>query len=253
MGRLAGKVILITGGASGQGKACAELFAQEGAQLILTDIQETVLAETVQALNDRYGDCCIGEKLDVASEEDWKHASTKGKEVFGKIDGLINSAGITGNEHHDISKISTEEWQQVFDVNALGNFLGIKHVTPIMAEKGGGSIVNISSIAAMHTSLGLSAYGASKGATRVLTKGAAVTLGKQRIRVNSIHPGVIKTPMSQPLMENEMLRNRFLSRIPLGDFGDPLDIAYAALFLASDEAKFISGAEIVIDGGQTVS
>src|SRR5699024_5597152 len=113
--------------------------------------------------------------------------------------------------------------------------------------------VNISSIAAMHTSLGLSAYGASKGATRVLTQGAAVTLGKQRIRVNSIHPGVIKTPMSQPLMENEMLRNRFLSRIPLGDFGEPRYIARGAVCFASDEAKCISGAEIAMDGGQTVS
>lgn len=253
MNRLEGKVVLITGAASGQGKTCAELFVSEGAKVIVTDIQVDSLTKTVKEINQKVENSATSLVLDVSAESDWIKVARRIDDVFGKLDVLVNSAGIPGTQHNQYENLTVEEWQSVFDVNTLGNFLGIKHVAPLMKKNGGGSIINISSIAAMHTSLGMSAYGASKGATRILTKGSAVTLGNDKIRVNSIHPGVIKTPMSQPLMENELLREKFLSRIPLREFGDSEDIGFAALYLASDEAKFITGAELVIDGGQTVS
>lgn len=248
MGRLLGKVAIVTGAAGGQGAAEAKLFAQEGAFVVATDMQTELLAETVNQINAEFGDKVIGLRHNVASEEDWQLVVSETLERFGKVDILVNNAGIPGNMSTNVEDFSVAEWEKVLNVNTVGNFLGMKAVAPEMKKNGSGSIINISSIAGIVGGQGGLAYQASKGATRVLTKAVAVDLASSGIRVNSVHPGAILTPMLEGAINAEV-QEVIRQTIPLKFIGLPEDIAYPVLFLASDESRFMTGAELVIDGG----
>ncbi|KGR78718.1 glucose 1-dehydrogenase [Ureibacillus manganicus] len=248
MGRLENKVAIITGAAGGQGAAEARLFASEGAYVVATDMQEELLSKTVEEINKEYSGKVIGLKHDVSKEDDWNTVIEETIKHFKTVDILVNNAGIPGKISASAEDYEKSDWAKVLDVNVTGNFLGIKAVAPIMRSKGSGSIINISSIAAIVGEQGGLPYQASKGATRVLTKAAALDLAKDGIRVNSIHPGLIKTPMSDAALNDET-REHMISTIPLGFIGEPDDIAYPVLFLASDESRFMTGSEVVVDGG----
>lgn len=251
MARLAGKVAIITGAASGQGASEARLFAKEGAKVVATDMNDTLLNEVVAEINAEYGEVAFAIKHDVAQEEAWIEVVKQAVEKFGKVDILVNNAGVSG-KIHTLEEITVDEWDFVMNINALGNFLGMKHVVPIMKKAGGGSIVNISSIAGINGYGQLTPYAASKGATRILTKGAANQLGPDKIRVNSVHPGFVDTPMIAQYTSNEEAYNYLVSTIPLRTIAQPEDIAYAVLYLASDESRFVTGEELIIDGGQSI-
>ncbi|EUJ28018.1 short-chain dehydrogenase/reductase SDR [Listeria floridensis FSL S10-1187] len=244
--RLKDKVAIITGAAGGQGKAEALLFAKEGAIVIATDMQKELLDKTGEEIK------AISPKSEVlthnvASDEDWKKVIDLALEKFGRVDILVNNAGIS--TELNIVNTSIEKWDQVLDVNLKGTFLGMRHVIPLMEKNGGGSIVNISSIAGLTGGSGASAYTASKGAVRLLTKAVAVDYAKQNIRCNSVHPGYIETPMTKQLFENEDTRGWFQSLTPLPRLGQSIDIAYGVLYLASDESSFVTGIELPVDGG----
>ncbi|WP_099223330.1 SDR family NAD(P)-dependent oxidoreductase [Listeria costaricensis] len=246
MGRLAGKVAIITGAAGGQGKAEALLFAKEGAVVIATDMQEALLKETekeLQAIEPK----SLTFKHNVASEEDWQHIVDEAVKHFGHIDILVNNAGIS--TERTILNTTLDEWNKVLAVNLNGTFLGMQKVIPHMQENGGGSIINISSIAGLTGGSGASSYTASKGAVRLLTKATAVDFAKDNIRVNSVHPGYIETPMTKQLFESEETRGWFQSLTPLPRLGKSIDIAEGVLYLASDESSFVTGVELPIDGG----
>lgn len=247
MGRLNNKVAIITGAASGQGAVEAKLFAEEGAKVVATDLNEAKLEDVVAEIKASGGEA-IGVKHDVASAEDWETVVEKTVEAFDKIDILINNAGITGQIMKNIEDFTFDEWDQIMDINAKGPFLGIKAVIPEMKKAGAGSIVNISSLSGIY-GLGNPAYNSSKGAVRLLTKNIALDYGKYSIRCNSVHPGTIETPMIADFVGNEEGRQAALAGIPLNVLGQPEDIANAVLFLASDESKFITGSELIIDGG----
>lgn len=251
MARLDGKVAIITGAASGQGAEEARVFAKEGAKVIATDMQVELLNDVVNSINEQYGEVAIALKHDVANEQDWLHIVQASVEKFGKIDILVNNAGVSG-KIHALEDITVDEWNFVMNINALGNFLGMKYVVPEMKKNKGGSIINISSIAGINGYGQLTPYAASKGANRILTKGAANQLGPDNIRVNSVHPGFIETPMIQEYTSSEEARNYLISSIPLRTLGQPNDVANAVLFLASDESRFVTGEELIIDGGQSI-
>lgn len=251
MGRLSGKVAIITGAASGQGAAEARLFADEGAKVIATDLNETLLNEVVAEINAKHGDVALALSHNVAEESDWIRVVEDSVAKFGKVNVLVNNAGISG-KIHALEEITVEEWHKVMNINALGNFLGMKHVVPAMKNAGGGSIVNISSLAGINGYGSLTPYAASKGATRILTKGAANQLGPDNIRVNSVHPGFVDTPMIAEYTSNEEAYNYLVSAIPLRTIAQPEDIAYSVIYLASDEARFVTGEELIIDGGQSI-
>lgn len=251
MGRLSGKVAIITGAASGQGAAEARLFADEGAKVIATDLNETLLNEVVAEINAKHGDVALALSHNVAEESDWIRVVEDSVAKFGKVNVLVNNAGISG-KIHALEEITVEGWHKVMNINALGNFLGMKHVVPAMKNAGGGSIVNISSLAGINGYGSLTPYAASKGATRILTKGAANQLGPDNIRVNSVHPGFVDTPMIAEYTSNEEAYNYLVSAIPLRTIAQPEDIAYSVIYLASDEARFVTGEELIIDGGQSI-
>ena len=242
MGRLEGKTALISGGARGQGAVEARLFAEEGANVVLTD----VLDEEGERTADIIGGTFLHH--DVSSEEEWAAVVARTVELHGGIDILVNNAGIY--RIGSLLETSLEEYRSVIDVNQVGVFLGMRAVAPAMIEGGGGSIVNISSLAGLRGGGGGIAYGASKWAVRGMTKSAAVVLAPHGIRVNSIHPGVIETPM---LGDTSMAApgniERFAEGAPLGRIGQPEEVARLALFLASDESSYSTGSEFVIDGG----
>lgn len=240
MKRLENKVAIITGGASGIGESMADLFAQEGAIVIAADINEAALEKASQK------ESIYGMKLNVASDEDWEKLAKEVNERFGKIDILVNNAGISSEKPFD--QINIEDWQKMNSINGFGPFAGIKHVAPYMATHKKGSIINISSYTAM-IGQGFNHYSASKGAVRALSKAAATTFGRQGVRVNALFPGIIETPMTQSLNTSKDLLGRLVQATPLQRLGQPADIAQAALFLASDESSYITGSEIVIDGG----
>ena len=247
MGRLDGKVALISGGARGQGEVEAKLFAQEGAKVVFGDILDEQGKQVEAAIRQAGGEATYV-RLDVTREADWQQAVATAVSTYGKLDILVNNAGILRRD--SIEETTKELWDTILAVNATGVFLGTKYAIPEMRKAGGGSIVNISSISGM-IALGGPAYNASKGAVRVFTKVTAVHHAGDNIRCNSIHPGPVRTPMTESTYTDpEMLAQR-LQSMPLGRIGTSEDIAYGVLYLASDEAAYMTGAELVIDGGYT--
>ena len=251
--RLAGKVALISGGARGQGAAEAKLFAQEGARVVIGDVREEQ-GKQVEAEINEAGGRALWVKLDVTSESEWENAIKATVERFGRLDILVNNAAIlrtAPTEPSTVEHTTAEEWDRVMVVNARGVFLGTKHAIPAMRKAGGGSIVNISSIAAMIGTWRGAAYPSSKAAVTVLTKNTAIQHAEDGIRANSIHPGPVDTEMIVASIGTPESRAASEARMPLGRIGTVEDVAYGALFLSSDESSYMTGAELVIDGGVT--
>ncbi len=246
--RLDGKVALITGGARGQGAAEARLFAREGARVVIADVLDPDGMAVAAEINELGGDATYVH-LDVSSEGDWQQAIEAAVSAYGKLDVLVNNAAIWRGGH--VLDTSGEQWDTVLDINAKGVFLGTKLAIPEMRKAGGGSIVNISSTAGLVGSRTSTAYSASKGAVRLFTKSTAVQYGVEGIRANSIHPGPIDTAMGDQVWPDAGSREETIGRTALKRIGTPEDIANGALFLASDESSFMTGAELVIDGGVT--
>ena len=249
MGRMDGKVALISGGARGQGAAEARIFAREGAKVVIGDVLDAEGTRVAAEIAESGGDALFVH-LDVTHEEDWSTAIGAAVSTFGKLDVLVNNAGIWRGGR--VEDTTVEDWDMILDVNAKGVFLGTKLAIPEMRKAGGGSIINISSTAGLVGGPRSSAYTASKGAVRLFTKATAVQYAKEGIRANSIHPGPIDTVMIQQVWQgDEQNREEAIARTPLGRIGTPEDIAYGALFLASNESSFMTGSELVIDGGST--
>ena len=246
MGRLDGKVALISGGSKGQGAAEAKLFAQEGAKVVLADILDDEGKKIEAEINEMGGEAMYLH-LDVTSEADWAAAVRAAIDSYGKLDILVNNAGILLRK--GVEETSAEEWDRIQDVNSKGVFLGVKAAIPAMREAGGGSIVNISSIAGLRGSTS-TAYGASKGLVRLLTKSTAVQYGPEGIRCNSVHPGIIETDMTEEMLDSAG-REQWLARTPLRIIANAHDVALGVLYLASDESRYVTGSELVIDGGIT--
>ena len=252
MSRVAGKVVLVTGAGSGIGRATAKLLAAEGATVVVTDINKPGGLETVQQIGAaNSGAGARFEEHDTAKEADWQRIIDGVMAREGKLHGLANNAGIAGPYPSTFETETVEQWRRMLSINVEGVFLGCKHGVPAMKQSGGGSIVNTSSLAAFLGTPALSAYGASKGAVRQFTKTVAMDCARKgyRIRCNSVHPGIIMTPMGQGILPNDKARERALRTIPIGEFGAPEDIAYGILYLISDESRFVTGSELVIDGG----
>jgi NAD(P)-dependent dehydrogenase (short-subunit alcohol dehydrogenase family) len=244
--RLEGKVALITGSANGMGQSEAVIFAREGAKVIVADVLEAEGRKVADGL----GSAGRFVRLDVTSEANWQEAVAAARAAFGKLDILVNNAGISGT--FDPDTLSTSAWDRLMDVNAKGVFLGTRAAIPIMRRGGGGSIINISSqLGLVGTDNNSPQYQASKGAVRLLTKATAIQYAKEGIRANSVHPGPIVTPMTEARRADPATRALTVSRIPLGRYGEPEDVALGVLYLASDESSFVTGAELVIDGGWT--
>lgn len=246
MDRLKNKVTIITGAAGGMGEAMARLFATEGAKVLATDIQEEKLGRWVSAVQ-KEGSAIQFMKHDISSEADWKKVVAKALELFGKIDILINNAGVFP-PGATMDNTSLKQWHKLLSINLDGAFIGTKLCVPFMRKAGAGSIVNISSIAGLVGGNG-PAYTTSKGALRLLTKDNAVEFAKSNIRVNSIHPGGVLTPMTEFLVNSGGSEELIKNMCPMGRIGTAMEIAYGALYLASDEASYVTGAELVIDGG----
>ncbi len=253
--RLEGKVALISGGARGQGAEEARLFASEGAKVVIGDILDEEGRQVEAQINEAGGEC-VYIRLNVTSEADWQQAVNTTTSRFGKLDVLVNNAGIGGSRSADgrsvpLEDLTSEQWDQVQDVNTKGVFLGTKYAIPEMRKAGGGSIINISSIYGLVGSPGSFSYHASKGAVRIFTKATAIQCAGDGIRANSVHPGFIDTPMTESLRTDPERRANLVGRTPLNRIGTTEDIAYGVLFLASDESSFMTGSELVIDGGFT--
>ncbi|MEU4417102.1 MULTISPECIES: glucose 1-dehydrogenase [Nocardia] len=239
MGRLAGKVAVISGGARGMGAAHARRFVAEGASVVIGDVLDDEGATVAKEL----GDAVVYRHLDVREPEQWAGAVAAAVEEFGGLHVLVNNAGIVnGNLLVDFA---LDEWQRIIDINLTGTFLGMQAAVPAMKAAGGGSIVNISSVEGMRGSPGLHGYTATKFAVRGLTKSAALELAPQGIRVNSVHPGLISTPMTEGIPAD------FL-QIPLARAAEPDEVSALVAYLASDESSYSTGAEFVVDGGLTV-
>ncbi len=247
--RLKNQVAIITGAASGMGEAMAKLFALEGAKVVATDIQVEKLNHLIDGIKQAGGEA-IAIQHDVSSRETWfNEVVPQTLAAFGGIDILINNAGISLPTPFE--EQTEQHWKKAFDININSVMLGMQSVLPAMQEKGG-SIVNISSIAALTGMAGPGAYTASKGGVSAITRAAAVEFGKMKIRVNAINPGYIMTPMSETHLNNPQVLAHFKGIIPLQDYGTAMDIAQAALFLASDEARYIAGVNLAVDGGTTI-
>lgn len=245
--RLPGKVALITGSAHGMGETEAKMFAQEGARVVVADVLEAEGQQVAEAITASGGEAFFV-RLDVTKEEDWQEAVTTTVARFGKLDILVNNAGISGTHDQDI--MSTAAWDRLMNINAKGTFLGMKYAIPAMQRAGGGSIVNISSISGIigqdYIHMG---YNASKGAVRLMTKSAAVQYAKDGIRVNSVHPGMLPPMRSAVASADPERRQQRRTLVPMGREGRREEVGYAVLFLASDEASYITGTELVVDGG----
>ena len=253
--RLEGKVALISGGAHGVkgevmgfGGASAWLFVREGARVVLGDIAVEDGERTAAQIRDDGGEALFV-KLDVTSEEDWQAAVQATLSSFGRLDVLVNNAGTGGR--HTVEDTTEDMWDGQMNVHAKGVFLGTKHAIPAMRAGGGGSIINISSIYGLVGSSRSTAYHAAKGAIRIFTKSAAIQYAGENIRVNSVHPGFATTPMTAAGSQDEERRAAIIGRIPMGRYGSPEEIANGILYLASDESSFVTGSELVIDGGTT--
>ena len=252
MGRVDGKVAIVTGAAGGQGSAEAKLLAKEGAKVVATDLNEDGAKEVADEINKQYGDVAIGLKHDVTSEKDWETVVEQAVSRFGSLDVLVNNAGIGGEEgFKSIEDYDYDSWQKFMKVNADSQYLGTKKAYPKMKDAGKGSIINISSMAGLVGGAAGSQYSASKGAIRLFSKATAIELAPYKIRVNSVHPGFIDTAMVSVVTEDEEATQNAMQGIPLQEIGTPDDVAYAVLFLASDESKYITGTEVVVDGGST--
>ncbi len=247
--RLAGKVAIITGGARGQGATEARMFAQEGAKVVIGDIRDEPGMQVEAEIRELGGEA-VYLHLDVANADDWQRAVEAAEERFGKVDVLVNNAAIVLRK--SIEETTGADWDNIMEINAKGVFLGTRAVIPAMRRAGGGSIINISSISGL-VSIGPPAYIATKGAVRLFTKSTAIQYAGENIRANSIHPGSVDTDMRWEGLGSqtaEEIQAR-IDQIPLGRVGATEDISYGALFLASDESSFVTGSELVIDGGYT--
>ena len=245
--RVAGKVALISGGAGGIGAATAKLLAKEGAAVVIADLLEDE-GRATEAMIAESGGKALFVNLDVTSEDSWGNAVQAAVASFGKLDILVNNAGVS--RRFGVEETSAQEWDYVMDVNVKGVFLGTKAAIPEMRKAGGGSIVNISSISGMAGQSYVSAvYNASKGAVRIFTKSTAIQYASEGIRANSIHPGPIDTPMTAFRKDDPAAIAESVARVPIGRTGQPEDVAYGVLYLASDESSFVTGSELVIDGG----
>ena len=256
MGRLAGRVALVSGGASGIGKASAMRLAEEGAKVVVADIDAELGQQTVSAIQDNAGTATFMQ-LDVTSESQWQECVAATVNVYGGLNILVNNAGIAVGG--SILTMTLEDWQRQQAINLDGVFLGVKYAIPAMIESGNGSVINISSVAGIKGSANLAAYNATKGGVRLFTKGVARECSASRwpVRVNSVHPGVIETPiwdkMNPELLDTGMntmdLESMAEQVVPTGQLGKPLDIANGVVFLASDESSYMTGTELIIDGG----
>jgi len=248
-GRLAGKVALISGAARGMGAAEAHLFAAEGAEVVLGDVRDEEGRGVAASINAR-GDAgrALYVHLDVTRADDWEHAVASAERTFGGLDVLVNNAGVLCTA--GVEETTEEEWDRVVGVNQKGVWLGTRAAVPAMRRRGGGAIVNIGSVYGVVASGGATAYQASKGAVRILTRTAAVQYARENIRVNAVHPGITTTPMAEEGV-SLATRQAIACAAPMKREGKPLEIAYGVLFLASDEASFVTGAELAVDGGYT--
>ncbi|HIN34353.1 MAG TPA: glucose 1-dehydrogenase [Dehalococcoidia bacterium] len=246
--RLEGKVALITGAAHGMGAEEARLFAREGARVAIADIREDDAREVEAEIAEAGGESMVV-MLDVSQEDQWEQSVAAVVAKFGKLDILVNNAGISGSGERDAT--STDAWDRLMNINAKGVFLGMKYTIPEMEKAGGGAIVNISSISGFVGQEGIHpGYNASKGAVRLVTKAAAVQHAKIGIRVNSVHPGMLP-PMLTSFQRGDPNRDAMNAAVPMGREGEPIEVANAVLFLASDEASYITGTELIVDGGFT--
>ena len=244
--RLEAKVAIVTGGSQGIGAAIARRFAKEGAAVVIGDVLEDNSKAIEGELRSK-GYKVSFVPLDVTDEGQWDNIVKVTEDLFGHLSILVNNAGTTAAE--PIGETSLETWNKVMDVNSTGVFLGTRAGIRAMKPNGVGSIINISSIYGNVGSSGAGAYHASKGSVRLISKSAAVTYAKDNVRVNTVHPGFIKTPMSSVFSDTE--KAAFASLHPMGRFGQPEEVANACLFLASDEASFVTGSELMVDGGYT--
>tara|TARA_Y100000588_G_scaffold255331_1_gene269872 strand:+ start:1796 stop:2593 length:798 start_codon:yes stop_codon:yes gene_type:complete len=253
--RIKDKVALITGSASGVrpqlmgfGGVTAWLFSEEGAKVVIADINAKDGETTARQIRDSGGEALFN-KLDVTNESDWIKSIKSTITSFGKIDILVNNAGTTAREN--VENTTIEMWDSQMEIHAKGTFLGTKSVIPELRRSGGGSIVNVSSIAGIIGSHSSTAYHAGKGAIRAFTKSAAVQYASEGIRVNSVHPGYVDTPMTHNVFSDHNQAKQRTSTIPMGRFGTAKEIAYAILYLASDESSYVTGTELIVDGGTT--
>jgi NAD(P)-dependent dehydrogenase (short-subunit alcohol dehydrogenase family) len=245
--RLENKVALITGGASGMGASMARIFAGEGAKVVVADMLEDDGKQVVGEIT-RANGAAIFQHLDVTSEAEWQQAIAATLAAFGKLDILVNDAGISGSAVDDL--FDSAAWERIMAVNSTGTFLGMKYAIPEMKKAGGGSIVNLSSISGVTGQRGIHVgYNASKGAVRTLTKAAAVQHGRDNIRVNSVHPGLMPPMRTSGRTADPAVRAKMLEGVPLRRAGRVEEVANAVLFLASDEASYITGTELYVDGG----
>jgi NAD(P)-dependent dehydrogenase (short-subunit alcohol dehydrogenase family) len=249
MDRLAGKVALISGGARGQGAAEGRLFVREGAAVVLGDVLDDE-GKKVEAEIRANGGRATYVHLDVTRESDWQAAVATAVSTYGKLDVLVNNAGVLLRAK--IENTTEADWDRIMAINVKGVFLGTKHAIPAMRQAGGGSIVNISSTAGLVGSPGgTAAYTATKGAVRLFTKSTAIQHARDKIRCNSVHPGPIATDMIKDVLENAAAWEQRMRRLPMGRPGTVDEVAYGVLYLASDEASYVTGSELVIDGGTT--
>ena len=258
MGRVQGKIAFVTGASSGIGAACARLLAHEGATVVLADVQDDMGQQVLNGIVDAGG---AGHfvHLDVTSEDGWKAAMAEVMGRFGGLNIAVNCAGTTHAKNACPSEAELEEWRTIMSVNLDGTFLATKHTLAVMQKTApvNGSIINISSVYGMVGLAGIGAYNASKGGVRIYSKSVALSCAQDcvNVRVNTIHPGIIDTPLLQRALSRQAdpvaARATYNTLQPIGHLGQPEDIAYGALYLASDEAKFVTGAELVIDGGYT--
>lgn len=249
MGRLDGKVALISGAAKGQGACHARMMAGEGASVVLGDIADDDGQRVAEAIHAAGGRATYVH-LNVTSEADWRAAVATAEQTYGKLNVLVNNAGILIRS--SIEETTEDDFDRIMAINVKGVFMGTKHALPAMRKAGGGSIINISSTAGLVGSPGeTAAYSATKGSVRLFTKATAVQHAKEQIRCNSIHPGPIETDMIKDMMESPALLEKRMQRLPLKRIGKPEDISYGVIYLASDESSFVTGAELVIDGGTT--
>ena len=244
--RLENKVAIISGGSRGMGAFEASLFVKEGAKVIIGDVRD----EEGRDLAKHIGSNAIYMHLDVTSERDWAVVVKEATERYGKLDILVNNAGVSARG--TIEETSVDDWDRVMGINSKGVFLGTRAAIPDMRKSGGGSIINISSqLGLVGMAESSPQYQSSKGAVRIFTKSAAIQYAPEGIRVNSVHPGPIVTPMTEARRSDSAVQQVMVSRIPLGRYGESEDVAYGVLYLASDEASFVTGNELVIDGGWT--